>query len=360
MKRAQWILAALVAATACRNDRGEDEHSVGVTAARVHCEQASAATVHDVRTVRGTVAAAPDRDAVVSAQVPGRVRRVVVREGDTVRAGDLVAEVETQSIADALTQARAQLQQAQAGARNAGVFADRTEHLFARGIAARQESDDAAARREQANAAVTAARAGVDLAARNLERAGVRAPIAGSVLHVIRHAGELVDGTSGTPLLEIADPSSLELLVHAAPADLIELHAGQLADVQFDALPGRTFHGSVRVVAPAIDVATGMGAVRLALDAAESRPPFGLLGVARISVGEHSAPVVVPSGALRNAGAETQVIVCDHSHARVQPVEVGTRESNHVEITSGLHPGDRVVVDAVLALENGVVLNEQD
>src|SRR5439155_1365525 len=83
----------------------------------------------DARALRGTVVAAPDHDAVVAPQVPGRLLRVVVREGDAVASGAVVAEVESQLARDALVQAQAQLAQAEAQARNAGLILARAEHL---------------------------------------------------------------------------------------------------------------------------------------------------------------------------------------------------------------------------------------
>ena len=299
------LIGMSVLGLGCRQTAHAEEAESFVTVARVHCQPATTATFRDVRTLRGTVVAAPDRDAVVSPQIAGRLRAVDVREGDTVTAGQVIAEVDSQAMADALTQPRAQLAQAEATEHNAALYADRTQHLFTRGIAARQEADDASSRREQATSAVSASQAGVNVAARNVSRASVRAPIAGVVLHVTRHTGELVDGTPATPVAEIADPASLEILTHAPPADLIYLHAEQHADVRFDAIPGRTFAAAVQAVAPSIDAQSGMGTVRLALTATENRPPFGLLGVADVIVGERTGRVFVPPSALRGADGTT-------------------------------------------------------
>src|SRR5262249_60688817 len=87
-----------------------------------------------------------------------------------------------------------------------------------------------------------------------------------------------------TPVVEVADPSKLELLAHASAADLVRLAAGQPATVTVAALPGTTWAGSVAVVSPAVDRATGLGTVRVSLLPADhaARPPVGVLGAAHL------------------------------------------------------------------------------
>jgi multidrug efflux system membrane fusion protein len=161
------------------------------------------------------VAVAPDRHALVSPQVAGRLLRVEVQEGSAVRAGDVVATVESQPTRDAVIQAQAGVSQAQVAAQAADVTQRRTEQLAAHGVASRQEVEDATARTAGARSALTAARAALSLAQRNLGLATVRAPIDGVVLRLVRATGELVDGTPATPVAELADPRALEFVASA-------------------------------------------------------------------------------------------------------------------------------------------------
>lgn len=354
------LAAALVAAVVCSGGsckHGDSAAEPETPPVHVHCAPAVRTTLHEVRTVRGTVIAAPDHDATVAPQIPGRLLRVAVREGDPVTAGAILAEVESQQVADALLQARAQLAQTNAALHNAQIANERLQHLFERGIAARQEVDDAAARRAEAEATVASARAAVDLAERNRERATLRSPIAGVVIRVVRRAGELVDGTPATPVVEVADPNALEFLGSAAPADLVRLSAGQSATVRFDALPGQNFRASVRSVAPSVDPTSGVGSVRLTLLIDSVRPPFGLFGTAAVDVGNRADVLVVPESAVRNApsgGAE--VVVCDGDHARARAVMLGTRQDGLAEVREGLSPGDRVVTQGALGLADGAAI----
>jgi RND family efflux transporter MFP subunit len=325
----------------------------------VHCVPAVQVTLRDLRTLRGTVVAAPGYDAVIAPQIPGRLLKVARREGECIRRGEVVAEVESQPTQDALLKAEANMRQAECAAQNADVTATRTTQLFAEGLIPRQQVDDSQARFTAAVATVDSARASVDVAARRVAWARVRSPMDGVIVRIMRHAGELVDGTYATPVMEIADPKMLEFLATASPRDLIALRQGQPAAAHFDALSGDTFSLKVRAVAPSVDLTTGVGSVRLSLLDSTARPPLGLFGVTTVDVGASRLAIVVPPGVLRNAWAGgTEVVVCDRGRARIRTVEVGVRSSDQAEILHGLLLGDRVVADEVIGLTDGAPITE--
>ncbi|MGB8221046.1 MAG: efflux RND transporter periplasmic adaptor subunit [Polyangiales bacterium] len=342
---------------------GRSEEAPETPVARVHCVPVEIRQWSETRSLRGTVAPLPDRDAIVSAQVPGRLLRVLVREGDMVERGAVLAEVESRPSRDALRQAEALLEQARAQHEAAELAATREEHLFERGISARQSFEAARAAEGQADGAIALATAQVDVARQNVERATVRAPIGGVVVRLSRRVGEVVDGTPTTPIMEIADPTSLELAASVSASTLVSLRAGQVATVSFDALPGRTFSASVRTVSPAVDPMTGVGSVRLSLETAESPIPIGILGTAEVQVGAAQSVDVVPATAVRSAGgANTEVVVCDGGQAHPRPVVVGERRDGFVQIVSGLRSLTapvRIATDGLIGLEEGTVLQEE-
>lgn len=350
-----WLV--LVATNGCRRHA---EESVEVPVARVHCAPIETKSWEDVRTLRGTVVPEPDRDAIVSSQVPGKLLRVLVREGDPVAPNAVLAEVESRPLRDALRQAEAVLDQAKAQGEASSLEMARQEHLVERGISARQTYEASRAAYGQSAGAIALARAQVDVARQNVERATLRSPIAGVVVHLLRRTGEVVDGTPMTPVMEIADPSSLELAASVQAGDLIVLRAGQHADVSFEALPDRVFSASVRSVAPAVDPATGVGSVRLALNAENMHLPLGMLGTAKVRASEPRSVRVVPTAAIRNVGGtKTEVVLCDGGKARPVEIEVGDRRDGYVQIAhgSGELPADaKVAVDALTGLEEGMSL----
>jgi multidrug efflux pump subunit AcrA (membrane-fusion protein) len=161
-------------------------------------------------------------------------------------------------------------------------------------------------------------------------------------------------------VVEVGDPSQLELLSDAPAQDLVRLAAGDAATVTVAALPGRTFKGTVAIVAPAVDRTTGLGTVRIALDlSGGGAPPVGVYGSARIAAGKPHEALVVPSAAVRSAiGADAEVVVCgDDKTAHVRKIQRGVAQDGVVEVRGGeLKVGERVAVDPVLGISDGDAL----
>lgn len=356
------VLAMLLLFAVC-GCRGRSEDAPATPLARVRCVGVESHQWSETRSLRGTVAPLPDRDAIVSAQVSGRLLRVLVREGDMVERGAVLAEIESWPSRDAQRQAEALLGQARAQHEAAALAASREEHLFERGISARQSFEAAKAAEGQADGAIALAAAQVDVARQNVERATVRAPIGGVVIRLLHRVGEVVDGTPATPIMEIADPSSLELAASVPASDLVVLRSGQGATVTFDALPGRTFPASVRTVSPSVDPMTGVGSVRISLETTDARIPIGILGTAEVRVAAARSVEVVPASAVRSAGGtNTEVVVCDGGRAHPYPVVVGERRDGVVQILSGLESLNapvRVATDGLTGLEEGTALEEE-
>ena len=189
-------LASALALPACTRS-GSDEEIVSAEVPTISAETGTVARRDLVEPllVRGAVAAPPNEDVKLAAQVPGRVVAMSVAEGDSVRAGQVVAEIETPPLEDQQRQARAALAQAKAALENARLNLARTERLFERGIAAGKEVEDARAQSAAAEAGLEQAEAALATADRQLARAHVRSPISGQVVKRFVGVGEQVDGT---------------------------------------------------------------------------------------------------------------------------------------------------------------------
>ncbi|MFL5308423.1 MAG: efflux RND transporter periplasmic adaptor subunit [Polyangia bacterium] len=343
------IVVAALLAVLVGGCRGREEAEAPAGKRPVRCAPVETVTVEDTIELRGTVAPLPDRDAEVAPQVAGRIAKILVREGDRVAAGQPVARIDDAGLVDQANEASAAVAKAEAERRNADATRARTERVFEHGIAARQEVEDAATRADTAAASEREARAAAARVRRQVERATVRSPLAGVVVRIFRRSGELVDGTPTTPVVEVADPSRLELAAEATASDLVRLAAGAPAELTTAALPGARWSGAVSVVSPAVDRTTGLGKVRVGLrldDAA--RPPIGILGTARIRLGRPRAVPVVPKAALRNgAGADVEVVVCGPDGvAHVERAARGVSTGDRVEV-GGLTAGESVALDPV-------------
>lgn len=325
---------------------------------RVACITVTRQSWTDRIELRGVVTAAPDKHAMVAAQVAGRITKLLVSEGDAVRAGTVIAEIERQPLDDVLAEAEARVAQADVAVENADAARRRAEHLVETGIASRQQLDDATARHQTAVSAAVAARAAAAVSRRSVRRTAVTAPLAGVVIRIFRRPGELVDGTAATVLAEIADPADLELTATAGAADVMRLSRGQAASVGFAVLGDERVEAVVRAVAPAVDSISGLGTVRLSLRP-RSSVPIGVYGEASVVIGERAGVVTLPSGALRTgADGAPEAVVCDGAHAKARAVHVGGRQGARVEIVEGVREGERVVAEAQVGVVDGAPIQE--
>lgn len=351
MRLRRTLILAASWAFGCRHVEPEPAPTPRV----VRCAAAEVRQVRDSVEVRGTIEPLPDRDAQIAAQVPGRILRVFVREGDVVTAGQEVARIDAAPLADEAEQAEAARAKTAAERRNADATRDRTERVFQHGIAARQEVEDAVTRAEAARAAENEATAAAKRARRQVERAVLRSPLAGVVVRVMRRPGELVDGTPANPVLEVADPTRLEIVANVTALELVRVAKGQPATVTVSVLPGTSWSAVVAAVSPAVDPSTGLGVVRAEIDAGPGRrPPIGVLASARIFVGPPRRAVMVPKVSIRLApDGHSEVVVCGSDGiAHTRRVERRIREGDQEEAI-GVGAGERVAVDPVVGVDDG-------
>jgi len=374
-RRDPWLEIAAVAVLSslgCHREQfahGETGSEPG-RGKQVRCAPAQARQLQDTIEIHGTIAPLPDRDALIAAQVPGRILRVLVREGDRIVRGQALARIDDAALHDQAKQAEAQLAKARAESTLAGSSRARTERLFERGIAARQELDEAVARLSTSEATEAEARASAEIINRQLNRAVVSSPLAGVVLRVFRKSGELVDGTGATPIVEVGDPSRLELVGTATAADLVQSRVGAPASIEVPELAKLHLKGVVAAVSPAIDRVTGLGVVRVSLTMNEGvTPPVGITATARLQVGPGRQATVIPSQALRAAiGSRAEVVICGADrHAHVTAVSRGKTTEAVTELTPGgagagagagatatpISPGTMIAIEPVLGIDDG-------
>jgi RND family efflux transporter MFP subunit len=341
MRRAAFLV---IACAACHSpgSKGEEPEVVPV-----HCVAPEPRDVDDVVVLRGRIQPPPGGDLAIASQVAGRLVSVEVREGQTVQSGDVVATVDGAPSRDALKQAEATLSQAQANQANAQATLDRARALVTRGIAAKQELDDAQTKADALAAEVKSASAAVDNARRTLGRVVVRSSFAGVVTRLWRGPGALVDGTAATPIAQVAASD-------ATVEDLTPVEAGDVAHISL--VTGETLQGSVVSRSAALDPVTGLGTVRVGASGAP--PVIGTFGSVSLVVAHRTGVPTLPSSALRGAVADgAQVVVCDGGKAALRRVDVGWRGEGRFE-ARGLAPGARVAIDHVLGLDEGTPIQE--
>lgn len=290
------------------------------------------------RTVSATGNVEPLRTVGVNSQLAGVLSRVAVQEGDLVQEGAVLASIE-------IPELQAQLVSAEAALELAERTAARSAQLFERRVMT-------AAEYERDQAALAAARATRDQLRTRLGYATVRAPITGVVTEKRVESGDLASAQGR--LFTVADVSTLVVRVPVSELDVTALRTGDEVDVVLDALPGQPVRGTVRRIFPTADSVTRLVPVEVALaSATTARVRPGFLARVTFRLSPRGGVLMVPVGAVLENQRGAAVYVVTEGRAALRSVQRGGTFQERVEITSGLAPGDSVVVAGNTMLRDG-------
>ena len=177
------------------------------------------------------------------------------------------------------------------------------------------------------------------------------APVSGVVLEKMAiEGGRFMPGEA---LFRIADLSRVWIIADVYEQDLARVQVGQVAQVSLDAWPGRSFEARVDYLYPTLDAATRSTRVRLELDNPEGLLRPGMFAQVALPAGDGSPKTVVPSSAIIDDGERRVVLLAlDEGRFKPQPVKLGARGRDVVEVVEGVAPGDRVVVSANFLIDS--------
>ena len=282
----------------------------------------------------GRVEPMVDARAAVAASVGGRVERVLVAPGQSVRAGQALAVLVSGDAAGL----RAEVDAAQANAVAAEQAHEREESLAEQGVVAERDAEIAHAQALSAEAAARAARARA-VAAGSPSASGrlsVTSPISGVVTSV--HVGPGGFAPQGGVIAEVTNPARVEIVFSAPPALAGQVRAGSAIRVQG---PTGEFDAVVTGVAAGAGVGNGAAVIR-ARPTGSLLPPAGSAVTGVIVTGETSGTLTVPSEAVQTVEGATVVFVRTQTGFRVAPVLVGRQAGDRTEILRGLTGDERV------------------
>jgi membrane fusion protein, multidrug efflux system len=326
-----WRTAAvsLVALGACSTARSAETEPPDAVPVVVRAEAAASIVRPHVVTASGVVEARTTVD--VAFQVAGKVVAVGPDEGDVVREGQLLAELDP-------TDYRLGVEQSAALAEHAAAERDRYRPLLTVGSVALNDLErmESAARQSAAAAA---------LARKRLSDTRLRSPISGLVARRAVEPGGTVG--AGQSVFTLVDLDVVKVRVGVPEADVDLLRAGQAATVRLPALAEATFSGRVTSVGVTADPTTRTYALEISVPNAAHRLKAGMVAEATVEASRTTTAIAVPATAVvRDADGATLLYLLDASTSRVRGrrVTVGAARGETVEITSGLAAGDLVVV----------------
>jgi cobalt-zinc-cadmium efflux system membrane fusion protein len=307
-------------------------------------------TVH----VTGTVDFDPDRVAAIGARIAGRVRAVLKLEGDPVKPGDVMAEIESAE----LGAAQAALISARAHAAAAVANERREKELANAKISSSRDAELAAATAASARADLLAAEGRVKaMGGRPNAEPGVlqlQSPIAGRVVTRNLSRGQFVEPT--LTAFKVADLSRVFVELAVFERDVQNIRVGDAVELHASGGARAHVQGRVAYVGDEIDLQTKTAPVRVIVEqqSVPLRPGQSVLAKIHTSA-RADAVLVLPRDAVTSVDGKSTVFVA-HGELAVEPraIQLGRQDGQHVEVTSGLAEGEQVVVSGVFALKSEI------
>ncbi|HEX7830999.1 MAG TPA: efflux RND transporter periplasmic adaptor subunit [Thermoanaerobaculia bacterium] len=341
---------------------------------KVYAEKAALRTIEEVVTAPGQVD--PKVKVNISAHIVGKIEKLYFVEGDIVRRGQKLVELEkplyvaqVDRLRAEVASRRVEVQRARAALNIAQSAYDRAQNLNRQGIQAQELFEQTRLALDNARAALAAAEqgvkqgeAGLRSASEDLSRTTIVSPIDGKVVSLNAHEGEVVvTGTMNNPgsvIAVIADLSQILVEAEVGETEVVGVKLDQVAKIKVDAIPNKEYRGRVVEIGSSADVRQGAGAgiryftVKVAFDDADDRLRPGMTSAVSIVTNQALNTVAVPiqcvvdrapDGKDDDAVKQKFVFLVQEGKAKQVAVTTGISDATHVAIASGVKAGDSLI-----------------
>ncbi len=347
------------------------------------------------KTVSGSGYIQPEVDVKISARISSEIMKMHVREGEMVAKGQLLVELDSQRYQAQVEQAESQLMSAQAELKKAIADYSRVKDLYDQNLSSQSDLDAVEAQKLLAQSKVKQAEAYLRQAMDDLAKTKLVSPINGTVTKLFKEEGEIAVGSQfqADPIMTVSDLSRMEVLAEIDENDVVLVSLGDKAFIEVDAIPDTVFEGQVSEIAHTATT-RGRGTqeqvtnfeVKIAISSPDKKLRPGMSATVDISTETHKDVLYIPiqcvtarevdndslkqkssvrrrkRGSTRDKEMEqfqgesssgekeikkrnkTEVVfVVEDGIARMVPVETGISDDTHIEITSGLEEGQKIV-----------------
>jgi RND family efflux transporter MFP subunit len=284
--------------------------------------------------------------APIYARTNGYLKKWYVDIGARVKAGQVLADLETPDLDQQLLQARADLRTAQANEALAQITAERWAGLLDSGAVSPQEVDEKRGDYEAKQAMTKAAQANVDRLVATRGFAHLVSPFDGTVTARNTDVGALITegGSNGPALFEVSDTRKLRLFVNVPQNYVGSIKPGTTADITVPERPGKTYTATVESASQAVDAASGAMLVQLFVDNRDNELLPGGYANVNLKLPNTVATLSVPSSALifDKSGLRIATVNAE-GKVSLKPVTLARDLGKTVEVSAGLAPEDRVI-----------------
>ena len=319
-----------------------------------------------VKTVVGSGRLSSKEEIKLSFKTDGIIKRIAVVEGQSIRQGETLAELDLQEINAQVEQAELGVQQSEITIANAKLGLERAERdfrnvkgLYEDSVATLEQFEDVELQLRNARNQLEAAQQGnayssknKEIADFNLRYSKIIAPSDGTILRKLSAPNELVG--PGMPVFLFGAQNKAQVIkVNVTDKDIIHLKLGDAAEIQFDAYPEQVFKGTVQEIASMADPYTNTYEVEIAVDAEGQRLLSGFIGTVEIQTTESDSLYILPVDALVSANGKTgTVFVVEQGRATRKEVRIHDVNGADLLIESGLEAGQTVIIKGAGYLED--------
>ncbi len=297
-----------------------------------------------IRAVYATGMVKAEQIARIRPEIGGTVLQLPVKEGEEIRQGMLVMEIEEQEQESQVAEQAARVREASVTVDEAQANLDREKLLLEQGATTQQAVDDAQAAYDRASAALRTVKASLATRKAFTGKGKISSPITGIVTSVKITQGDAIP--ANMEAVTILDPSSFKVFAEIDELDIARIRPGQEAIVAFDALPDQHFKGRVERIIPQADEVTKTVPVILNMIDYVPNLSDGLTATINVVLERRPNSLTIPADAIvqERRGDAVIYVVTDHNKLEKRTVKIGIRGEDYVEVTDGLREDERVAL----------------
>lgn len=303
------------------------------------------------RTLSLSGSLSPLLQSTVRAKVPGEVQKVLVREGDRVAEGQVIATIDTADLRARVDAQVAALEESKAKATIARKNRENNQALLRQNFISQNAFDTTQSVYEGAEASVKSAEAQVRIVEKAMQDAVVRAPIGGLVSRRTVNVGEKIGVDS--PMFTIVDLARMEIEAPAPASEIPSVKVGQVAQFRVDGFGDRVFEGRIERINPAADPGSRSITLYVSIPNRDGALKGGMFAKGNLILDKAPPAAVIPAGAVREEAGQAYVFTIENGKLVRRAVTTGMREEGLIEVRSGLEQGIPVVRARITDLKPG-------
>ena len=284
-------------------------------------------------------------------QVGGKVTKRFIELGKTVRAGEVLMQIDPKDLQQTVNSSSAQVYSAESQLKLAKNNLSRYQQLYAQGAVSRAQLDQYQNEYDVAVASVQRTSAQLSQGVNQFNYSLLYADQPGVIASIAIEAGQVV--SAGQTVLTIVQDGEREVEISVPENRIEELRKTTQIKATFWALPNTTIKGKVREIAPMADSTTRTYKVRISLINPPQEIKLGMTAAVTVSDSPQSASLTIPLSAVYQTGTSPEVWVVKDSLVSLRPVQTGNFSGNQIQVLAGLNPGETIVTAGVQKLRPG-------